>query len=115
MNHSGNPGLLVMPAYPTGPAAWILTTLGTLGLLFSLWLQLPMWLAVFGFRAVAPGGGEYMIALFFGLPCLLLSVLLLGIATARAVWRSKAAAIALILALAVVLGWLALFLRSLFV
>lgn len=102
-----------MPAYPTGPAAWILTTLGTLGLLFSLWLQLPMWLAVFGFRAVAPGGGEYMIALFFGLPGLVLSTLLLVIAPLRATWRSKAAAIALIFAVTAVLGWLALFLRSL--
>jgi hypothetical protein len=102
-----------MPAYPTSPAAWILTTLGTLGLLFSLWLQLPMWLAVFGFRAVAPGGGEYMIALFFGLPGLLLSTLLLVIATLRATWRSKAAAIALIFAITAVLGWMTLFLRSL--
>ena len=103
-----------MPAYPTSPLAWILTGLGTLGLLLSLWLQLPMWLAVFGFRPVAPGGGEYMISLFFGLPCLLLSVLLLGIAMLRPIWRSKAAAIALIFAMTAVLGWLTLFLRSLF-
>ncbi len=103
-----------MPAYPTSPAAWTFTALGALGLLFSLWLQLPMWLAVFGFRPVAPGGGEYMIALFFGLPGLLLSTLLLVMATLRATWRSKAAAIALIFAMTAVLGWMALFLRSLF-
>ncbi len=102
-----------MPAYPTSAAAWMFTALGALGLLFSLWLQLPMWLAVFGFRPVAPGGGEYMIALFFGLPGLLLSTLLLVMATLRATWRSKAAAIALIFAMTAVLGWLALFLRSL--
>lgn len=93
----------------------MLFVLGLSVLLLALWLQLPMWQAVFGFRPVAPGGGEYMIALFFGLPGLLLSMLLLGIATARAAWRSKAAAIALILAFGVLLGWLALFLRSLFV
>lgn len=93
----------------------MLFVLGLSVLLLALWLQLPMWQAVFGFRPVAPGGGEYMIALFFGLPGLLLSMLLLGIATARAAWRSKAAAIALILAFGVLLGWLALFLRSLFI
>ncbi|MBX3661860.1 MAG: hypothetical protein KF804_05365 [Burkholderiales bacterium] len=104
-----------MPKYPSTPAARALFVLGLSALLLALWLQLPMWQAVFGFRPVAPGGGEYMIALFFGLPGLLLSMLLLGIATARAAWRSKAAAIALILAFGVLLGWLALFLRSLFV
>jgi len=106
---------LAMPAYPASPAAWILTGLGTLGLSLSLWLQLPMWQAVFGFIPVAPGGGEYMIGLFLGLPGLLLSMLLLGIATVRAAWRSKFSAIVLVLATAVVLGWLALFLRSLFI
>lgn len=104
-----------MPKYPPGPAAWVFFVAGVITLLLALWLQLPMWQAVFGFRPVAPGGGEYMLALFFGLPGLLLSVLLLGIVTARRTWRSKAAAIALVLALGVVLGWLALFLRSLFV
>jgi len=104
-----------LPKYPSTSAAWTLFVLGLSTLLLSLWLQLPMWQAVFGFRPVAPGGGEYMVALFFALPCLLLSGLLLGIATARAAWRSKASAIALILAFGVVLGWLALFLRSFFV
>jgi hypothetical protein len=42
-----------------------------------------------------------------------LSTLLLVMATLRATWRSKAAAIALIFAMTAVLGWLALFLRSL--
>lgn len=104
-----------MPKYPATPAAWALFVPGLCTLLLSLWLQLPMWQAVFGFRPVAPGGGEYMIALFFALPCLLLSALLLGIVTARPAWRSKAAAIALVLSLGIVLGWLALFLRSLFI
>ncbi|MBX3652463.1 MAG: hypothetical protein KF771_13940 [Burkholderiales bacterium] len=104
-----------MPKYPSTSAAWALFVCGLFALLLSLWLQLPMWQAVFGFRPVAPGGGEYMVALFFALPCLLLSALLLGVATARSAWRSKAAAIALILAFGVLLGWLALFLRSLFV
>lgn len=75
-------------------------------------MQLPMWMAVFEFRAVAPGGGEYMVALFFGLPCLLLSTALLGVATARAIWRSKFSAVFLVFALTFVLGWLGLFLRG---
>ena len=104
-----------MPKYPPAPAAWVFSVAGVLVLLLALWLQLPMWIAVFGLRPVTPGGGEYLLALFFGLPGLLLSVLLLGIVTARRTWRSKVAAIALVLALGVVLGWLALFLRSLFV
>lgn len=104
-----------MPKYPPLPAAWAFSVAGLLLLLLALWLQLPMWIAVFGLRPVAPGGGEYLLALFFGLPGLLLSVLLLGIVTARAAWRSKASAVLLILATGVLLGWLALFLRSLFV
>lgn len=104
-----------MPKYPPARAAQVLSVLGLLALLLALWLQFQMWQAVFGLRPVAPGGGEYMMALFFGLPCLLLSVLLLGIATAKAAWRSKASAITLVIALGVVAGWLALFLRSLFV
>lgn len=75
-------------------------------------MQLPMWMAVFEFRPVAPGGGEYMVALFFGLPCLLMSTLLLSIATTRAIWRSKFSAVCLVFALAFVLGWLGLFLRG---
>ena len=104
-----------LPKYPPTAVAMALCLTGVVALLIALWLQLPMWMAVFGLRPVAPGGGEYMLALFFGLPGLLLSLLLLGMATARAAWRSKTSAIALVLALGVVLGWLALLLRSLFV
>lgn len=104
-----------MPKYPLTRAAWVLFVLGLLTLIVSLLFQYQMWQAVLGLRPVAPGGGEYMVALFIGLPCLLLSALLLGIATARSVWRSKASAIALVLALTVVAFWLALFMRSLFV
>ncbi len=104
-----------MPKYPPVPAAIFLTAAGAAVLLLSLFMQFQMWQAVFGLRPVAPGGGEYMTALFFGMPSLLLSVVLLGIATARAAWRSKASAILLVLALAMLSGWLALFVRSLFV
>jgi hypothetical protein len=39
-----------------------------------------MWQVEFGFRPVAAGGGEYMIAIFLGLPTLLISNLILGFA-----------------------------------
>jgi hypothetical protein len=104
-----------LPKYPQSPVARALCLGGLAMLLMALWLQGEMWLAVFGWRPVNPGGGEYMIALFVGLPLLLLSVGLLGFATARRIWRSKLSAMLLVPALTVLAGWFALFLRSLVV
>lgn len=53
---------------------------GMAALLGSLWAQGPMWWVELGLAPVAPGGGEYMVALFFGLPALLLALALLGVA-----------------------------------
>lgn len=104
-----------MPKYPPVLAARVLCGLGFLLLMLAMLMQFRMWQVVFGLRVVAPGGGEYMLALFIGLPALLLSALLLAVATARRAWRSKASAILLVLASAVIAGWLALFMRSLFI
>jgi hypothetical protein len=104
-----------MPRYPQTPVAWALCLIGATLLSLALAMQSRMWLVVFGWQPVAPGGGAYMVALFLGLPLLLLSVLMLGLAAARPVWRSKVSAMLLVPALAVLAGWMALFLRSLFV
>ncbi len=102
-----------MPRRPQSTVGKLLFALGALALLFALAMQWQMWLAVFEFTPVAPGGGEYMIALFFGLPSLLLSVLLLGVAQAVARWRSQLAAATLVVAATVLLGWVGLLLRGL--
>lgn len=101
-----------MPKLPPTPVAWILFVSGFLALCIAMLVQWQMWLVVFEVAPVATGGGEYTLALFIGLPALLLSALLLGIATAKTGWRSRAAAALLALALAPLLGWLGLFIRS---
>jgi Na+-driven multidrug efflux pump len=82
-------------------------------MLLSLWLQLPMWLVVFGARSVAPGGGEYMVALFLGLPALLLAFVLLGIAVAKAAWRSSLSCAGFAASLLPLAGWIVLLFRDL--
>ncbi|MBM3374380.1 MAG: hypothetical protein FJY44_10985 [Betaproteobacteria bacterium] len=103
-----------LPKYPQTPVAQALCIIGAILLLLALAMQSRMWLAVFGWQPVAPGGGEYMVALFIGLP-LLLSTLMLVVATASRTWRCKISAMLLVPALTVLAGWVALFLRSLFV
>ena len=104
-----------LPRYPQTALSRTLCLAGALLLLLGLWLQGRMWLAVFGWRPVAPAGAEYTIALFIGLPLLLLSVLLLGLVTLRRPWRSKVSAMLLVPALTVLAGWAGLFVRSLMI
>lgn len=82
-------------------------------MLLSLWLQLPMWLVVFGARSVAPGGGEHLVALFLGLPALLLAFVLLGIAVAKAVWQSWLSCACFAASLLPLAGWMVLLFRDL--
>jgi hypothetical protein len=59
-----------MPFYPPTTGSRLVWGLGLAVLLLSLWLQMRMWLVVFGLMPVAAGGGESMVALFVGLPAL---------------------------------------------
>jgi len=93
---------------PSAPGAWTLTVAGGLFLLLSLWLQVPMWVVVLGQRSVAPGGGEYMVALFAGLPALLCATALLGLTAIRRVWRSWLSLGALVISLLALAGWVVL-------
>lgn len=102
----------IIPGLPPTPAAWSLTVTGLACMLLSLWLQLPMWLVVSGVRSVAPGGGEYMVALFLGLPALLLAFVLLGIAVAKAAWRSVLSCAAFAASLLPLAGWAVLLFRD---
>jgi hypothetical protein len=65
---------------PASKISWAIFALGLLTLVLSLWMQLRMWQVEFGYKPVAAGGGEYMIAVFLGLPSLLISNLILGFA-----------------------------------
>lgn len=97
-----------MPRLPPTPAAWWLSSAGVSCLGLSLWLQGRMWLVVFGFAHVAPGGGEYMAALFMGLPALLAAAALLGIAALRGAWRSGLASAGFAASLLLVAAWVVL-------
>ncbi len=48
-----------------------------------------MWAVEFGRRPFSPDRGEYVAALWFGAPALLLASLILGIAVSRETWRSR--------------------------
>ncbi len=100
------------PPLPPTASAWILFGAGAMALLFSLAMQSWMWQVVFGLQPVAPGGGEFMVGLFIGLPALLIASLLLGLTVARRAWRSRASWILFFLSDAVLFAWIALFVRD---
>lgn len=95
-----------MSPFPKTPAAWVLTLSGILLLLFAWAMHWGMFAVVSGFKAVSPGGGEFAVALFGGVPAVLLSSVLLGAATFRTAWRSTASVIALGGAAVLLLSWL---------
>jgi hypothetical protein len=101
-----------IPFTPPGLAGWLSLFNGVVLLLLSLLMHARMWQVELGLRPVAAGGGEYMMALFFGLPSLLLAALLLGITVLKQAWRSLLSCAAWFIALAVLLGWLVLFLKG---
>jgi hypothetical protein len=68
-----------------------------------------MWLVVFGFMPVASGGGEYMAALFFGLPPLLFATALFGVLAIKRRWQSKVGIAAFTFSLILLCAWLSLF------
>ena len=94
-----------MPRFPQTFAAWLLTDLGSLLLLIALVLHWGMYLVVFGHKTVSPGGGEFAVALFGGLPTTLLASACLGIASIRPIWRSTASVMAIGAAGALLLSW----------
>lgn len=103
-----------LPALPPTRAARTVLALGILALLVSLWAQARMWAVEFGMMPVAAGGGEYMVAIFFALPLLLLALLLLGTSVARRAWASWCAWAAFAVALVPVFGFVVLFVRDSF-
>ncbi len=103
-----------LPTLPPTRAAWVMLVSGVIALLVSLWAQIQMWAVEFGMRPVAAGGGEYMVALFFALPLLLLALALLGTSVASRAWSSRCARLALGVALVPTFGWLVLIVKSAF-
>jgi hypothetical protein len=94
-----------MPRFPQTFAAWLLTVLGSLLLLFAFVLHWGMYVVVFGHKTVSPGGGEFAVALFGGVPTALLSSACLGTASLRTAWRSTASVMAIGAAGALLLSW----------
>lgn len=101
-----------MPWLPATAGAWGFTASGLAGLVFALWMQAPMWAVEFGRRSVSPGGGEYLTALIFGAPALILASVLLGIAVSREAWRSKVAVVLVFACLLNLSTWALLFARA---
>lgn len=102
------------PNLPPTRAARAILLLGVLSLLVSLWAQARMWAVEFGLLRVAAGGGEYLVAILFALPLLLIALLLFGISVAREAWVSRCAWLALALALVPACGFVVVFLRDAF-
>ncbi len=77
------------PRYlPPTTSAWLLDLSGLVLLVLAFWVCLPMWLAWLGFRSPSDWSGEYMLALYIGVPCTLLSAIAFAVTTARREWRS---------------------------
>jgi hypothetical protein len=95
-----------MQKVPSTTTAWLLTLAGILLLLCSIVIHWQMILVILGIKHVAPGGGEYMIAFLAGLPMLLVSGLLLGVASIRPRLRSLLAVVPLLFSVAGVLLWI---------
>lgn len=96
-----------MTKLPPTTTAWILSLAGIGLLLLSAALHWQMLLVVFDQKHVAPGGGEYMVALFGGVPALLAGSLLLGVASLVTGLRSLFAVLPFVLGLFGILAWLA--------
>jgi hypothetical protein len=99
-----------MPLTPPTTAARVVWGLGLAVLVLSLWLQLRMWLVVFGLMRGADGGGDFMVAMFVGLPALLVATVVLGVAALVQVWRSWLSLLSFRIALILCAAWLLLFL-----
>jgi len=88
-----NSGLL-----PASNSARLMLLIAALSLGFCYWSQFPMWMVQLGFRQVSAGGGEYLIALLWGLPSLLLGALLALVLVSVPRWRCVASSVVLLLA-----------------
>lgn len=112
MSTSSIPSLARLPWLPTSFAAWVLTLSGYFALLFSLLMQSSMWLTVFRLKPPAAGGGEFISALFVGIPALCCALLLLGFSAFHQRWRSIIGRIGFVLALVPIFAWLALLVQE---
>ncbi len=97
-----------VPKLPTRTVAWVLTILGVLALAVSVWASLPMLAVEVGQKHVSAGGAEYFVALFFALPLLVLSALILGICTLVGRLRSWVSCGGLVVAVLGLVGWVVL-------
>jgi hypothetical protein len=97
---------------PSSKISWAILALGSLILLLTFWLQLRMWQVEFGYRPVAAGGGEYMIAVFLGLPSLLISNLILGFAAFRSTIKSSMGLWLFLFSILPLLWWIIHFVKS---
>ena len=82
----GEPQLL-----PDTPIAWIITIVAIALTGFSIWVELPMWLVVLDLKSVSDWSGEYALALFIGVPCTIVSLVILGFLLTKHEWRSQLA------------------------
>lgn len=92
--------------FPTTKIPWLIFFLALPILLISILAHLRMWQVELGLRPVAAGGGEYMVALFYGLPSLLIASTLMGISVVKTHWRSRLSIAIFTLSLAIIYGWL---------
>jgi predicted phage tail protein len=102
-----------MKLWPSSLGGWVLIVLGFLLMLIGVWTQARMWQVELGLRPVAAGGGEYIMALFFGVPVLLGAVLVNCFSTFQKNLRCKVGVICFAGSLLPVLIMVLMFVRDL--
>ena len=107
-------GISHLPAWPATAAGWGILLLGAAGLVVGLYYHLPMVWVELGLGQYSAGGGEALVAMFFGLPVIGVTALVFGVCEFRRQWRSRATRIGLYLALGVLGLWFLACLATLF-
>ena len=106
--------LVHLPAWPETAGGRVLLLLGMAGFALGLYYHLPMLWVELGFGDYSAGGGEALVAMFFGLPVIGVTALVFGVCEYRRQWRSRATRIGLYLALGVLGLWFLACLATLF-
>ncbi len=107
-------GISHLPAWPVTAAGRVILLLGAAGLVVGLYYHLPMVWVELGYGDYSAGGGEALVAMFFGLPVIGVTALVFGAAEFRRQWRSRATRIGFYLALGVLGLWFLACLATLF-
>ncbi|MEE4111091.1 MAG: hypothetical protein V2I24_17190 [Halieaceae bacterium] len=104
--------MMPIPTLPRTPAAIALTVVASALILVSVYFQLPMWIMELTGATPSAGGGEALLALFVGLPTMLLAGILTAVTLVRSTWRNRIAWVVAMIVIAFVIAWMILILMD---